>query len=255
MKTLTLVLFLLSACTGPPPIDTDGHTDVDTAWQRPAGGEIVMEMFDGITVPATYLSASRAGRPGLVLMHGGESFHDRTSWPPGLVSDLVERDWAVLIPDMRGTGGSGGVARDMLGGVGIQDIKTYAGLLRDDGFGEIGLVTGTYVDGAVTAYLYQADRGQQDVVPVAVGYLTSYGNHTEKLAQIDSLAVRPLLFQYHLNFKEWPRALQKRNPGPWRFIEYDGFLLDTGLFEQNPQAADDLVAFFDTVWPGDEGGD
>jgi len=63
------------------------------------------------------------------------------------------------------------------------------------------------------------------------------------------MAPRPILFQYLDDGNTWPERQKTENPGEWEFIEYDGNLLDNGLFVQNPSAVDDLMEYLDRVVP------
>ncbi|MFK7929520.1 MAG: hypothetical protein AB8H79_15090 [Myxococcota bacterium] len=257
MRLSPLLLALLLSCNGPFDSETDGGCDTDTGadtdtgstWNQPEGGNIVLEMFDGVRVNTIYRPASQPGRPSVLMMACSPVGTAQYQWPPRLIEDLVARDWAVLIPEMRGCGRSEGDWQPLLGPVGINDIDTFATKLEQDEFGPLSIITGLYIDGAVVAYTQKADRGELPISPVAIGLLTSYSIQTESLTPLSSLDTRPILFQYLFANKAWPNEKRRENPGSWEFIEYDTNLLDRGLFVQNPNAADDLVDFLDRSIP------
>jgi hypothetical protein len=244
------LLPLATACHGGRepdigPADTD--TDSETPWSRPEGGELVLTMFDGVTVPTTYLPASRPGRPVVVLM-AVDSL--RLEWPQRMRDELVARDWTVVEPAMRGYNGSGGRWEDGGNLVGIQDIHAYVSLALEDGYGPVALVAGNGHDGAALRYGLEIQRGRFDEPPPAAWVWFTSNRHAETLGSIDDLDRRPSLFQYTWNQDDWAERQKLKAVPEWQFRGYDASGSDLQIFDAQPDAPiDDMVAFFETVWP------
>jgi pimeloyl-ACP methyl ester carboxylesterase len=116
---------------------------------------------DGLRLRA-WLSAGRRERPAVVIVHGlGDTLESYTEHARG----WRERGHTVLLPDLRGHGGSEG-SRTTLGGREREDVRAAMRHLREARLAESGLVLVGHSMGAMAVLRAAAD--QSDVRAVVV---------------------------------------------------------------------------------------
>jgi hypothetical protein len=104
--------------------------------------------------------------------------------------------------------------------------------------------------GAALRYGLEIQRGRFDEPPPAAWVWFTSNRHAETLGSIDDLDRRPSLFQYTWNQDDWAERQKLKAVPEWQFRGYDASGSDLQIFDAQPDAPiDDMVAFFETVWP------
>lgn len=218
----------------------DGGT---SDWTPPEGGVVELVTDDGVTLVADYTPVDQEGAAAVVLLHMIPPSWDRTSWPTDFVSALHDQGWAVIAPDRRGAGDSGGEAREAYTGPnGKLDAAACVDRLRADGYDDIAIIGAS--NGTTTALDYTLwARAEGRPVPVALGFMTG-GSYTEaQSAMADLGAEVPAVFTFSTEERAWSVTQQGLERASWVFHEYPSGDHGTQMFRAAPEVADDLVAF------------
>jgi len=231
-----LILISLLACSGDLNYKSD-DTGTPPAPERQS--VISLETRDGVLLEADYISAFETDRPGLVLLHMNPEANDRSNWPVSFVSGLADRNYAVLVPDRRGTGSSEGVAQDAFQGeAGKYDVEACVNHLVEEGVRNISIVAAS--NGTTSALDYAVWAPGEDLPePLSMVFMTG-GNYTENNTEMTALNVEQLLFTYSTEEKAWSEMQQAVDPGSWTFQEYGGGDHGTRMFDAVPSSADDI---------------
>ncbi len=241
---MTLVLFLLACGEKETHDDSSPIIDTEPDWILPDGGVIELTTIDGVTLVADYYPVDEEGAAAVVLLHMIPPTWDRTSWPGEFISALNAEGWAVLVPDRRGAGDSGGQAQDAyLGPNGKYDAAACMQRLADDGYGPVAIVAGSNGTTTTLDYtLWSETAGTAAVWPVALGFMTG-GTYTEAQNSMSDLGVIPMIFTYSTVERAWSVAQQDLGHDEWVFLEYEGGAHGTQMFDAKPEVKDDLVDF------------
>lgn len=120
-------MVLLLACMGPPtdsPAESDSGMEV---WEPHPGGEVRLENPEGEILIGDFYPAVEVGRPSVLLY--GDSTKHRREVSELLIQDLIDREWNVLVMDVRG----GGDNSDLSVQGGPYDIETGIQFLHGQG--------------------------------------------------------------------------------------------------------------------------
>lgn len=237
-----LVALLLTACQKDP----EPNDPMTPPFTPPGSGVITLETRDGVALEADYYPQDQAGAPALVLLHMVPPSNDRTNWPASFIEALYDEGFTVLVPDRRGAGGSEGVASEAHEGPkGKFDVEAAALRVRDDGYGDLGLLGASNGTTSMLDYTLWAS-GEGNPVPVALGFMTG-GGYTENQNEMAELRARspeiPAIFTYSTAERAWSVAQQEGAPSSWVFHEYEDGEHGTRMFEVAPEVGSDLVAF------------
>lgn len=231
MRPLTLLL--LMACSAPTVEDSQPSGEV------PDGGVIQLTTRDDVQLVADFYPVE-TGAPAVVLLHMTPACCDRTDWPSTFIGSLTARGYAVLVPDRRGAGESGGVGDDAhLGEKGRYDVEAAMAHAAQY-YGPIALIgasngTTSMVDYAVWA------PGEGLVEPAVLGFMTG-GNYTENQTEVGGwLAPTPSFFTYSTDERAWSVDQQSHDSGNWTFLEYPSGDHGTRMFDAAPQVGADIL--------------
>lgn len=235
-----MLLLIAMACTTPAHSAPTG--DPHGSWEPPGGGVVHLETRDGVTLEADYYPASAEGRPSVVLLHMVPPHNDRTTWSAAFIESLHAHDWAVLVPDRRGAGASGGVAVDAYEGpAGRYDVEACALRLRDDGYGPLAIVGAS--NGTTSMIDYTAFApGEGLPVPVSHAFLTG-GEYTEEQTAMEDVASTPSFLATQTSEAAWTEAQRPLDPGTWEIHEYPGAGHGTQMFDGTAELAGHLDAW------------
>lgn len=242
-----LSLLLIAGCSDKK---ADTEQVVDTDKTEPVVGcdiegrlSVTLETRDGVSLAADHYPAA-AGRPGLVLLHMHPGGNDRSNWPCSFIQALSNQDWAVVVPDRRGTGGSGGEVDDAFEGEsGRYDVEAAVGVLSRAEVGNLGVLGASNGTTSMIDYLVWA-TGEGLPQAVATGFLSG-GSYTENqtgMTAVAELAI-PSIFAYPTSEAAWADAQAARAVEGWAFREYPGGDHGTRLFDSSPAIAQELVTF------------
>jgi pimeloyl-ACP methyl ester carboxylesterase len=249
---LNLIAIGLSlGCTGgatdsDSPQDTDDTDDTADVQGCDIDGrrEVSLKTRDEVTLAADHYPAE-PGRPGLVLLHMHPGNNDRSNWPCDFVEALAAQDWAVIVPDRRGTGGSGGEVNDAFEGeFGRYDVEAAVELLVQEQVGDLAILGASNGTTSQVDYLVWAP-GEGLPQAVATGFMSG-GGYTENqtdMADVAALGI-PAVFTYPPSESTWAEAQAARAVPGWEFFEYSGGDHGTRMFAAAPEVADDLVNFY-----------
>jgi dipeptidyl aminopeptidase/acylaminoacyl peptidase len=197
--------------------------------QGPVGGferaaipepEVVRwQSADGAAVHGR-LYADAPGRPLLVWVHGGPTDQRQVEFDARLAY-FVDRGWAVLFPDHRGSTGWGrAYAQALRGGWGVVDAEDTAAAVRSFGAGRRVALMGASAGGFTVLQVLASHPGLcaagvalypvSDVVDLAASthrYEAHYAHHLQAVARVDAGRIRdPLLLLHGTDDKVVPRA-------------------------------------------------
>lgn len=231
------MLLLALACTADKDTATDSQPTVD-------GGEVVtLTTRDDVTIVADHWPASGADRPAVVLVHMNPSGGwQRTDWPASFVQLLVDEDWAVIRPDRRGAGESGGVATDAYETVkGSYDIEACVLHLQEAGFSELAIVAAS--NGTTSTWDYLGAQEAEGWPVVTTAALISVVGSTTANTEIDAIPSTPLWFGYPAFEASNNTRFEDANPGDWAFQEYDPGEHGTKMFADTPELETDILGW------------
>ena len=216
---------------------------------KPEGGQVVtVTTRDSVDIVADYYAASSADRPLAVFVHmDPRGDNQRGDWPGELLQPLVDADWAVMVPDRRGAGDSGGVAEDAFQTVaGAYDIEAVVLRAQEDGFGAFVLIGASNGTTSVLDYSALSPAGgaadETWPAPDAFAMLSAVGPTTNNHA-ISEMPLLPGWFGFPASEADDNAPWQAADPGEWSFIEYDPGAHGTRMFGDAPDAAGDLSAW------------
>jgi pimeloyl-ACP methyl ester carboxylesterase len=242
-----LAALLLAGCSGKKAAPDQGS---DTDEGSPASGcelpgrlAVTLQTRDGVSLSADHYPAA-AGRPGVVLLHMHPGGNDRTNWPCGFIESLQGRDWAVVVPDRRGTGGSGGEVEDAFQGeFGRYDVEAAVALLSKAEVGPMAVLGASNGTTSMIDYLVWAP-GEGLAQAAASGFLSG-GAYTENQTEMSAVAALgiPSVFAYPTSEAQWADAQAARAVEGWSFLEYPEGDHGTRLFDSSPGITEDLLTF------------
>lgn len=219
----------------------DTEIAVYTPDPKPTGGEVVtVATRDSVDIVADYYAASSVDRPLAVFVHmdpTGSS--NRDNWPGEVLQPLVDADWAVMVPDRRGAGDSGGTAADAFETVaGAYDIEAVVLRAQEDGFGSFVLIGAS---NGTTSVLDYSALSADESWPAPDGFvmLSAVSSTTNNHAIADMPSV-PAWFGFPASEADNNVPWQDADPGDWSFTEYDPGAHGTRMFGDAPDAAGDL---------------
>jgi len=246
---------LLVACPSPQH-DPAPDTGPTSGWEPGNPVEITVQTRDGLDLVGDFYAASRAERPGLLLLHMNPVYYDRHGWPSDFIEALNTRDWAVLNLDRRGAGDSEGSPEDaFLGQDGRYDAEAGVRYLLDtagcdpDAIALLGASNGT-----TTALDYATwVPDEEDLpTPAAMVFMTG-GVYTENNSHMSGLTPLPLLFTYSTDERDWSEQQRALDPGSWLFLEYADGDHGTQMFEAAPEVVGDIGEFLSAALRTDPG--
>lgn len=219
-----LPLLCLLACAAPEP--------EDTAADPPEGGIVGLTTRDGVTLVADVYAAER-GAPAVVLLHMTPLCCDRTDWPATFIALLQESGWAVIAPDRRGAGDSGGIAEEAyIGESGRYDVEAAVLHMAED-YGPIAIIGASNGTTSMLDYAAWAP-GEGLPEPVALGFMTG-GAYTENQTAMGPwLGSTPCAFTYSTEERAWSEAQRAHDTGSWAFHEYADGDHGTRMFAAEP---------------------
>jgi pimeloyl-ACP methyl ester carboxylesterase len=227
---------LLAACTG----DINKGKDDTGEVERPERYSLInLDTRDGETLEADFIAAFEADRPGVVLLHMNPESNDRTNWPVDFVNELAERNWGVIVPDRRGTGGSTGTASAaFLGDAGRYDVEACVNHLLENGARNISIVAAS--NGTTSALDYAVWGPTESLpAPLAMVFMTG-GNYTENNTEMSALSIEHALFTYSTAEKAWSEMQTALDPGTWQFNEYSDGDHGTRMFDAVPEVSQEI---------------
>ncbi|MFT5583271.1 MAG: pimeloyl-ACP methyl ester carboxylesterase [Cognaticolwellia sp.] len=238
-----LYTLLVLACAKDP------ETAEYTPQPKPQGGEVVtLTTRDSVDIVADYYAASSVDRPLAVFVHmDPRGANTRNDWPGEVLQPLVDADWAVMVPDRRGAGDSGGVAEDAFQTVaGAYDIEAVVLRAEQDGFGSFVLIGASNGTTSVLDYSALSVEGgaasEAWPAPDAFIMLSAVGPTTNN-HEISQMPTMPGWFGFPASEADDNQAWQDANPGDWSFTEYDPGAHGTRMFGDAPDAAGELSAW------------
>ena len=224
--------------------DPDTDADTDAGPGPTPSGEVALETADGVALVADWYPASRPDRPAVLLLHMIPPSWDRSSWPGAFISALQAEDWAVLVVDRRGAGGSGGAARDAYEGPGGQrDVDACVEFLGAEGADALAIIGASNGTTSMVDFVVGTGDGGA-LVPAAIAFMTG-GTYTENqhaMAEVAAIGV-PAMFTYSTAERAWSVDQMPLDPGGWAFEEYASGDHGTKMFDAAPEVGADLVGF------------
>lgn len=235
------MLLLALACTKTPADDTS-ETDTPTA---PGVEVVTLTTRDDVTIVADHWGSSGADRPAVVLVHMNPSGPwDRSNWPASFVQGMVDNDWAVIAPDRRGAGDSGGVAEDAYESVkGSYDIEACVTHLQTAGFSELFIVAAS--NGTTSAWDYMGAADTEGWPQVRGSVLLSVVGSTTNNTALDGIPELPIHFAYPAFEADNNTRFIDADPGTWTFQEYDPGEHGTKMFANTPALEGDVIAWLE----------
>lgn len=229
------MLLLALSCTQSDPQDTEDPV-------VPLGDPVTLTTRDDVTIVADYWGASSAERPAIVLVHMNPSGPwDRSNWPSSFIQLLVDQDWAVIVPDRRGAGDSGGVAEDAYETVkGSYDIEACVKHLEVDGFSDLAIVAAS--NGTTSTWDYMGSAEAEGWPAVKTAALISVVGSTTNNTELDAVPDIPIWFGYPDFESSNNDRFQEADPGAWTFKEYADGEHGTKMFATTPELETDLLA-------------
>jgi hypothetical protein len=242
-----MTLLLMLAC-GEKEVVDDTTPTVDTVpeWAQPDSGVIQLTTSDGVDLVADYYPSETEGASAVILLHMIPPNWDRTSWPDTFISALGDKGWAVIVPDRRGAGDSGGLASEAYTGAkGKYDAEACVQRVVDDGYGDIAIIGASNGTTTTLDYTLWSLTDETDLpTPVALGFMTG-GGYTEGQNSMSDLGVLPSIFTYSTEEKGWSVDQQALSHDEWMFNEYPDGSHGTQMFNSKPEVSDDLVGFLE----------
>ncbi|MCO4748341.1 MAG: alpha/beta fold hydrolase [Proteobacteria bacterium] len=228
MRAVLATVWLVACSGGTPPVE-----------EVPTGGVVTLTTRDGVQLEAD-LYAAEAGAPAVVLLHMTPACCDRTDWPASFIDRLGEQGWAVLVPDRRGSGASGGVGEEAyLGDLGRNDVEAAVAKLAED-YGPIAVIGASNGTTSMIDYASWAP-GEGLVEPAILGFMTG-GTYTEnQTAMGDWLTSTPAFFTFSTDERDWSITQQERKSAAWTFFEYPTGDHGTRMFTAAPTVTLDMV--------------
>jgi pimeloyl-ACP methyl ester carboxylesterase len=232
---------------GSGAVDADGDTDgdgTDAGTDTTPAGEVGFQTADGVDLVADWYPASQPDRPAVLLLHMIPPSWDRTSWPEGFISALQAEDWAVLVVDRRGSGDSGGSARDAYEGQGGRhDVDACVDFLGGEGAGGLAIIGASNGTTSMIDFVVRTGDGGA-LVPSALTFMTG-GTYTENQSSMEEVAAVgvPAMFTFSTEERAWSVAQEPLDPGSWAFSEYGAGDHGTKMFAAAPEVSADIVSF------------
>ncbi|MCP4809150.1 MAG: alpha/beta hydrolase [Proteobacteria bacterium] len=238
-----MLLFAL-ACT-----NSDDSTPSDSVPTVEGGEVVTLTTRDDVTIVADHWGASSGDRPAVVLVHMNPSgAWQRTDWPASFVQLLVDEDWAVIRPDRRGAGDSGGVAEDAYNTVkGSYDIEACVEHLQVAGFSELVIVSAS--NGTTSTWDYMGGAETEGWPQVTTAALISVVGTTTANTDMDAIPELPIWFGYPAFEADNNTRFEDANPGGWVFQEYDPGEHGTKLFADTPALETDITDWLKSQLP------
>ena len=135
---------------------------------RPPPGYEAIRLDSGGLALRAWMAHGRPDKAAFVIVHGlGDSLESYQEH----ARPFIERGHTVILPDLRGHGGSEGT-HTTLGGLESEDVRTAMGYLRDTGLAEAGIVLMGHSMGSVAVLLAAAEQPDVSAVIVEAPYDT-----------------------------------------------------------------------------------
>ncbi len=154
---------------------------------RPSPGYEAIRLDSGGLALRAWIAHGQTDKAAFVIIHGlGDSLESYQEH----ARPFIERGHTVILPDLRGHGGSEGT-QTTLGGLESEDVRTAMGYLRDTGLAEAGIVLMGHSMGSVAVLLAAVDQPDVRAVIVEAPYDTyrnTIAHHARLLYHLPSWA-------------------------------------------------------------------
>jgi hypothetical protein len=161
-----MTLLLLAGCLS--ALDSDSGS---TNWGPHSGGEVSFENPEGESLSGDFYPAALQNRPSILMY--GDYLSPRSSVPPELIKELTNRDWNVLVMDVRGSGDLEGLPIEG----GDYDVESAIQFLLGHGGGIPAVVGGSHYCfiGMFQAYKASTLQDRTQIPAYAMLPFDSYG--------------------------------------------------------------------------------